>query len=130
MRTELERYLGDTKSLGSRLDAEQALERSSSTPSIATKSRRMPGDGLISDLDGSDPREGLSLGQRQLVRRLARGGESLDEAATRVGMHPERARRAVKTPRMRRAILLQRARPMTDAQMRGDWSREDESNAE
>ena len=129
MRTELERYLGDTKSLGRRLEAEQALEKSSSTPSRATKSRRMPGDGLISDLDGSDPREGLSLGQRKLVRRLARG-ESLDEAATRVGMHPERARRAMKIPRVRRAMLLQRARPMTETQMQGDWGREEESDAE
>jgi hypothetical protein len=119
----LEKLRRDTQMLGGELHTEHALDVRRGSPDGAKPARWMPGDGLISEWDGSDPREGLTGDQRALVRRLARG-ESIEDAATRVGMHPKRAGRSLRIPRVQRALRIEIARPMSGAELRGDWKKE------
>jgi hypothetical protein len=70
-----------------------------------------PGDRSLSELDGPEPRDSLTAGQRRVMIRLA-GGEDLKSAATRERGHPERVRRWLDTPRFARAYLRERAQPV------------------
>jgi hypothetical protein len=85
-------------------------------------------DSRIKEADGSDPRRQLSRDQLSVVVRIA-AGESVAEAAARSGVHPERIRRWIATPRFQRAVLKQTAAPMTLSQRFGNWD-EEENHAE
>jgi hypothetical protein len=74
------------------------------------RSAPQPGDRLISDPDGSDPRDSLTPGQRRVVVRLARG-EDLKATAIREGVHPERVRRWLGAQRFARALMREIAQP-------------------
>ncbi len=93
---------------------------------VASAARRVL-DGMITERDGTDPRSHLTPQQLHLVQWIARG-DDVATAMTREGVHPERGRRWLMTPRFKRAILRERARPATLLEQQ-PWSVASESEA-